>query len=381
MNIGDKVRFLNTVGGGKITGFQGKDIVLVCDEDGFEIPTLRSEVVVIETDNYNFVRPESKEKNMPRKSADTRTGIKAALAEHHHSDDEEEEEQDPADREMTFRARPIERRGGDVLNLHIGFVPVDRKQISTTRFEAYLINDSNYYVRCLIFTQEGKLHRLRHDREIEPNQKVFLEELSHDDLPDIERLTVQVMAYKTEKAFCVKSPLDLTIRIDGTKFYKLHTFQTGDFFEEPALVIDLARNDQPARNVTVNAKDLEDALTTPRSAERKAAPARVEKGKTETKADDRNAIVEIDLHADAILDSTKGLEPKDIMTCQLKVFHDTMKKHAKDRGRRIVFIHGKGEGVLRTEILKELKKHYRQCTHQDASFREYGFGATMVTIR
>lgn len=128
MNIGDKVRFLNTVGGGKITGFQGKDIVLVCDEDGFEIPTLRSEVVVIETDNYNFVRPESKEKNMPRKSADTRTGIKAALAEHHHSDDEEEEEQDPADREMTFRTRPIERRGGDVLNLHIGFVPVDRNK-------------------------------------------------------------------------------------------------------------------------------------------------------------------------------------------------------------------------------------------------------------
>ena len=38
MKIGDKVRFLNEVGGGKVTGFQGKDIVLVEDADGFDIP-------------------------------------------------------------------------------------------------------------------------------------------------------------------------------------------------------------------------------------------------------------------------------------------------------------------------------------------------------
>ena len=91
--------------------------------------------------------------------------------------------------------------------------------------------------------------------------------------------------------------------------------------------------------------------------------------------------MEVDLHASALLDSTAGLEPKDILTVQLRAFHETMKAHAHERGRHIVFIHGKGEGVLRQEILKELKRYYRQCTHQDASFREYGFGATMVTIR
>lgn len=31
MKIGDKVRFLNEVGGGVITGFQGKDVILVED--------------------------------------------------------------------------------------------------------------------------------------------------------------------------------------------------------------------------------------------------------------------------------------------------------------------------------------------------------------
>ena len=33
MKIGDKVRFLSEVGGGIVTGFQGKDIALVEDSD------------------------------------------------------------------------------------------------------------------------------------------------------------------------------------------------------------------------------------------------------------------------------------------------------------------------------------------------------------
>ena len=47
MKIGDKVRFLSDVGGGKIAGFKG-DLVLVEDEDGFQIPTLKNEVGVVD---------------------------------------------------------------------------------------------------------------------------------------------------------------------------------------------------------------------------------------------------------------------------------------------------------------------------------------------
>ena len=47
MKIGDKVRFLSEVGGGKVAGFQGKNIVLVEDEDGFQMPMLINEVVVV----------------------------------------------------------------------------------------------------------------------------------------------------------------------------------------------------------------------------------------------------------------------------------------------------------------------------------------------
>ena len=55
VKIGDKVRYLNSVGGGVVTRFQSKDIVLVEEEDGFETPCLVSQVVVVqETNKYNF---------------------------------------------------------------------------------------------------------------------------------------------------------------------------------------------------------------------------------------------------------------------------------------------------------------------------------------
>ena len=53
MKIGDEVRFLNEVGGGKVVAFRDKNVVLVKDGDGFEIPMLINEVVVVESDSYD----------------------------------------------------------------------------------------------------------------------------------------------------------------------------------------------------------------------------------------------------------------------------------------------------------------------------------------
>lgn len=55
MKIGDKVQFLSDIGGGRIAGFQGKDIALVEDEDGFQIPTPISDLVVMSSsDDYSI---------------------------------------------------------------------------------------------------------------------------------------------------------------------------------------------------------------------------------------------------------------------------------------------------------------------------------------
>ena len=71
----------------------------------------------------------------------------------------------------------------------------------------------------------------------------------------------------------------------------------------------------------------------------------------------------------------------DILNYQMQKFHETMSEYRNKKGTKIIFIHGKGEGVLRKEIEKQLKIKYKSCYYQDASFREYGFGATQVTIK
>lgn len=53
INIGDKVRFLREVGGGRVTGFRKGGLVMVEDKDGFEIPMPENDLVVI-PDNTRF---------------------------------------------------------------------------------------------------------------------------------------------------------------------------------------------------------------------------------------------------------------------------------------------------------------------------------------
>ena len=72
MNIGDKVRFLNDVGGGKVKGFRPGGIVLVEDAEGFDIPMPQNEVVVIEE---NALKVEKK-KPAPKMEFGTKTESK-----------------------------------------------------------------------------------------------------------------------------------------------------------------------------------------------------------------------------------------------------------------------------------------------------------------
>lgn len=366
MKIGDKVRFLDAVGGGTVSGFQDKDIVIVRDADGFDIPMLRRECVVIETDDYNIARtPKPAGKSEGNGPAKTQAASAPAAIPDEPDDD----------RPVTFRPKPLERRGGEKLNLYLAFVPVNRLDFSNTAFEAYLVNDSNYHVRFALSCPEGAAAGLWHEDEVEPNTKLFLEEFRRDMLPGMERMAFQAFAFKRDKTYLPKPVFDVALRPDVTKFYKLHSFTQTDFFGQPALLIDLIRDDRPARGVTIDAGALAQAMT---EHAQEARPVRQPARKAEK--DDPSKPLEVDLHVAELLETTAGLQPRDILEHQLTVFRRTMDEHLREKGRRIVFIHGKGEGVLRNALIKELKARYKQCRYQDASFREYGFGATMVTI-
>ena len=374
MKIGDKVRFLSEVGGGVVTGFQGKDIVLVEDTDGFDIPMPVRECVVIETDDYNVPTPAARaakkrleNQSAARTDAATTEASSSALgsgwkAEH------------PVKPQVSVYRQP-EMKGGDVLNVYLAFVPEDIKAVSTTPFEAYLVNDSNYYMYYTYLSAEGKSWTTRSHGLLEPNTKFLLEEFEKSELNDREHVAVQLVAFKDNRAFAMKPAVNVEIRIDTVKFYKLHTFRQTDFFETPALMYDVVKNDLPAKQVYVSAEDLQDALMKKKTVEHLSAP------RTIVKRGGKNEIIEVDLHIGELLDDTHGMSNREMLNYQLDKFREVMEQYKNKREQRIVFIHGKGDGVLRKALLDEMKRKYSACKTQDASFQEYGFGATMVTIK
>lgn len=355
MEIGDKVRFLSETGGGIVSGFQGKNIVLVEDEDGFQIPTSITNVVVVNKEDYNL--------------SHTVENVRKRM-------EESKEDDDPADRPITFRAPVEERIGGDSLSAYIAFVPVDVKEISLTRFETYLVNDSNYYVQYCYFVSEGSSWMLRSTGEAEPNTKLFIEEFGRDDLNNMEHICVQLIAYKREKSFYLKPAVDVRLRIDTVKFYKLHTFSENIYFEQPALIYTIIENDKPLRPMTVNPEKFKKEFK-----EKSILDSRQINKSSQIKRQDKNNPVVVDLHAHELLETTAGMSASDILNYQLDTFRNILTRYSKHKGTKIVFIHGKGEGVLRQAIVNELRYKYKNYQYQDASFREYGYGATQITIK
>lgn len=383
MKIGDRVRFLSETGGGKVAGFKGNNVVLVEDEDGFQIPTSINDVIVVGQDDYSTSRVVAnksgdRQQASPVVSQEGKS-IKAMLNEGLGETEETASDDDPSDKEISYRKPEEERKGGNQLTAFVAFVPMDIHQLSNTRFETYFVNDSNYYLHFVYLTAEGANWRLRQDGEVEPNTKTFLEEVGFDDLNDLTHACVQMVAYKRRRSFVLKPVIDVQFRIDPVKFYKLHTFQENPFFETPALLFKVVENDVPARPLVVDSRQLKKEMYGATETVgavgigKKMSPYVHHRG-----VDD--AVV-VDLHADQLLDTTVGMSNADILNYQLKVFRDTLAQYAQKKGQKVIFIHGKGDGVLRRAIINDLRYRYKNYSYQDASFQEYGYGATQVTVR
>ncbi len=344
LKIGDKVRFLNAVGGGIVRKFINKEVVSVEEEDGFETPVLIKECVVIA--NAGEVTAQRQAQSGPQVHFEP-------------------------DKPVQVR----EVKGGDQLNVVLAFLPENDRSLQNTNFDCYLVNDSNYWLFFTYMSKEGANWKTRFAGMAEPNMKLHLEEFGKEQLNELERVCVQLTAFKRDKDFERKDPVSVEVRIDTVKFYKLHSFRVNDYFDEAALVYPIVKNDAAQKQLEVSSGDLEKALREKESDSKPVAKSTAQLHKI------KNGIVEIDLHIDELLDNTAGMSNTDMLQYQLDAFRKTLDQFKSLKGQRIVFIHGKGDGVLRNALLKELSSKYRNYGVQDASFREYGFGATMVTIR
>ena len=374
---GDTVRFLNTTGGGKITRIDGK--IAYVEEEGFETPVLLKDVVV--------VLPAGQKK--PEGAAKLMFDQKAF--------DEGRREELPA-KETTENIKQevkkeielpiVETTHGDKLNISLAFEPTNLKKLDVSAFNAVLVNDSNYYLD-FSFLRRADGERgwsLVFTGTVAPNELIDLARLTHEDLPEYDRISLQCIAYKKDKAFTMQPPVSVSKNLDLTKFHKFHCFRPGLYFDTPVLEITLVKDDVVAKSFELSADEIAEKLSANMPKKAKEADRQKKHPGNNKNSDPASnphkllPLIEVDLHIGELTDTTAGMEPKDMLEMQLETVRRHMRQHSRRIGQKIVFIHGKGEGVLRKAVKDLLAKEFPKAELQDASFREYGFGATLVTI-
>lgn len=360
---GDTVRYLNTTGGGRVIRIEGQ--MAYVDEDGFETPVLVKECVVVARAGDKPTKTTFRTIAEPVK-AQPATPVIAPAPEP--------------------KIEPVkEEPGNEKLNVMLAFEPHDIKQLSTTNFFATLVNDSNYYVDFLLMTRRSEESEwtLRSHDVIEPNTLLDLDDVDRQQIASFEHIAFQCTAYKQGHPFVLKRPVAMEMKPDLTKFFKLHCFRENTYFDVPVLAFELVKNDLAANApVPERRNDLQELRRKYQEDRPKTRPLTKRQPKTgHPNVREADGILEVDLHINELLDNTRGMSNADILNVQVDEFRRVMDGELKNKGRKIVFIHGKGEGVLRNALMKELKHRYKGTDVQDASFRQYGFGATQVTIR
>ncbi len=101
-------------------------------------------------------------------------------------------------------------------------------------------------------------------------------------------------------------------------------------------------------------------------------------GKTPKRPED-NSVAEVDLHLHELVEDETRLSDAEKLSYQLAYFERALEAAIRDGKRKLIVIHGVGEGVLREEV-RRLLQYYDTVQYHDADPRRFGSGATEVLI-
>jgi hypothetical protein len=343
VKVGDRVKFLNDVGGGIITGFIGKNMVRVENADGFEVPYPVSQLVNVDDPALN------KSEYSP---------VKAPV-----------KDSPPEVTEKKPKGQLLP--GKDSPDFYFCIVPTDSKNPVGGDIRLYLVNDSNFNVIFRYGHFNGELYSTVLQGLIQPNTREKLEILGPDDFSELPDYFFQIIYYR-EGDKALNPAVIKKFKINPVKFYKEKSFYPNAFFKRRAMVLQITEN---ILDTEIDKLTEDDFKKVVKAKEKQAEP---NKEITKTELPEQ---IETDLHVHELIDNPAGLSNKEILDIQMAKVEIEMESAIRSRAKRIVFIHGVGQGVLKQEIAKLLKSKYPKYAYQDASFKEYGFGATMVILR
>ncbi len=342
--VGDKVRFMDITGGGVITRIEGR-LAFVDDEDGFETPVLLSDLVIVEKQGGN-----SDKKVATSENRAVVTDTEDVEEDYSYEDEDTEGDEDPA--------------------VMLAFLQGDKPGVQSGGVRINLINDSNYFCSYAIneIGNNNQAINMYHGNLV-PNTKIELGKQLVTEL-DGKKYDIQLIMFKKQKRFNPIPAVQKSFTFKGAKLINDNSYTENDFFDEKALIFHILKGEMEQRFENLTTKEIEAAMK----------EKSVTSTKKKIKRKDEPNILEVDLHIHELLDDTRGLSNTEMLGVQMDKFHQVMKDNINRKKRKIVFIHGVGNGTLKTELRKALDRKYKSHYYQDASFREYGYGATMVII-
>ncbi len=353
--IGDRVSFLDDKGGGIVTKIVDENIVHVSIEEGFEIPTSVSDLILTSPAGTN----------MP-KGNDHESVI---------------EQDDISQNDENISPLNIIESNDDISGegIYFAIVPESQDTPLARNLILYLINHTDYQILYSLFTNESGLFYGFDFGYLEPQSKVLLENIGRAKIENWVNALVQVVFFAEGKT-TILNPISQFINFKPVKTYKEDAFKHYDIIDSKAILIELGLTKDQTVNPYMpkpvsadNMQILKEKLTLEEKPkdENKKAKTFLDKHKIDEK------IAEVDLHIHNLIDDFTNYSNYDLINIQVDYFQRCIEQAIKDKLLKVIFIHGVGEGVLKDEIIKHLKKT-EGIQYYDAPYSRYGMGATEV---
>lgn len=327
LRIGDKVRFLNEVGEGTVSRIKDKQTVFVEMLDGFEIPFLINQLVPIHTELILDKDAENIELNPDAHLTDA----------------------------IYFVIEP-DHEFASLIN----------------DYKIYLFNASSFNLLFSYSIKDEEYFQTIKHGEIGPYQKVLLRQVKMQFFKEYFYHKIECLLYKNT-FFKAQTPVAEVLHITPQGLQKAKTIRH-DEFKFPVYGFILKDEFTTVNKVEpeLNLIDIEKL----KSVKEFRSKEKVSKSSREYL---KSLEKEVDLHIEELVENVSGLSNFEMLNIQLERFEKELDAALEKNMKKIIFIHGVGNGRLKQEIISVLKQT-RGISFQDASYKEYGFGATQVNI-
>lgn len=357
--VGDRVSFLNDKGGGIISKIIDKEVVHVTIEDGFDIPVMAKELL---------------------KTGTAETSREIERAHQHILQSRQQELVSEPDFLPLFLSHnnPEQIASG----VYFSFIPQIQENPLSGSLDLFLINHTPYHsVFSLFLNHSGSYHGTEYGF-IEPESRMSMGTIARSEIEKWANALFQSVFFMEEKCKPLP-PFSGLVSFRPVKLYKEESFQYEHLLRKKAFMVPITSLVELQAKPLVEEKISKDTL---KSLEEKIQTVQVVHQKpsrtTESFMDKHkidDLIAEVDLHIDELVDNFSNLNKNDLLNIQIEYFKKCMLQAEKEKLSKVIFIHGIGNGKLKSEIVSLLEKT-QGISFYDASYARYGMGATEVNF-